>query len=708
MYSIPMSPRQPHKGRGTAANPDGRFEPYRREAEHDGWDLDAEPDPAPATVLLPDRAKTVITRNESPDVPFDYSVNVYRGCEHGCPYCLSGDTRILMADGRHKALEDIQVGERIIGTQRQGWYRRFVETEVRAHWQTTKPAYRITLEDGTSIVASGDHRFLTERGWKYVTGSEWGYKRRPHLTPNNKLMGLGSFTAPPSQSQSYRIGYLSGMIRGDALLASYSYMRAGRAHGNQHQFRLALTDREALFRTRAFLRNEGIETFLFEFQKAANGTRPLQAIRNSSRQAVQHIKELIKWPDFLDREWSRGFLAGIFDAEGCFSGSYIRITNSDQEIVRRVTEALDEFHFNYIVEEAARPIGKDLMIIRLRGGLSELLRFLQFTDVAITRKRRISRIALKSQNRLGVRAIKKLGFTIPMFDITSGTGDFIANGVVAHNCYARPSHSYLGLSPGLDFETRIFYKPDVARRLEAELAKPGYVCKPISLGANTDPYQPAEKNLRVTRSVLEVLARCRHPVTLVTKSAMVRRDLDLLADLAGDGLASVAVSLTSLDNELKRTLEPRTAGPRARLKNMLRLREAGVPVTALIAPVIPAVNEPELEDLVSAAADHGATRAGYVLLRLPHEVKDLFREWLDTHHPLRAEHVMSLIRQSRGGRDNDPRFGHRMRGQGPFAELINKRFHAACRRHGLNRDPMPELDTSQFRPPELHGQGRLF
>lgn len=703
-----MKPEQPHKGRGTACNPAGRFEPYRKEAEHDGWDLEDEPDPDPATVLLPDRAKTVITRNDSPDIPFDYSVNVYRGCEHGCPYCLSGDTRILMADGRHKALEDIEVGERIIGTQRQGWYRRFVETEVRAHWQTMKRAYRITLKDGASIVASGDHRFLTERGWKYVTGSEQGNERRPHLTPNNKLMGLGSLTAPPPHSRSYRIGYLSGMIRGDALLASYSYMRAGRTHGNQHQFRLALADGEALFRTRAFLRDEGIETFHFDFQKAANGTRPLQAIRNHSQQVVQRIREIIEWPNFPDREWSRGFLAGIFDAEGCFSGSYIRITNSDQEIILRTMEALDEFHFDYIVEKAARPNGKDLISIRLRGGLSELLRFLQFTDISITRKRRISGIALKSQSRLGVRAIEKLDFAIPMFDITTDTGDFIANGVVAHNCYARPSHAYLGLSPGLDFETRIFYKPDVARRLEAELAKPGYVCKPINLGANTDPYQPAEKNRRVTRSVLEVLARCRHPVTLVTKSAMVRRDLDLLGDLARDNLVSVAVSLTSLDNDLKRALEPRTAGPRARLKTMQRLREAGVPVTALVAPVIPAINEPELEDLVAAAAGHGATRAGYVLLRLPHEVKDLFREWLDMHHPLRAEHVMSLIRQSRGGRDNDPRFGHRMRGQGPFADVIRKRFHAACRKHGLNREPMAELDTSLFRPPELHRQGRLF
>lgn len=266
-------------------------------------------------------------------------------------------------------------------------------------------------------------------------------------------------------------------------------------------------------------------------------------------------------------------------------------------------------------------------------------------------------------------------------------------------CYARPSHAYLGLSPGLDFETRLFYKPDAAQLLEAELARPGYTCKPIALGTNTDPYQPVERQLRVMRSILEVLARCRHPVTIVTKAALILRDLDLLADLAKDRLVTVAISVTTLDAELKRTLEPRAASPQARLRAIRELSAAGVPTGVMVAPVIPALTDHEMEVIVEAASGAGARWGAYVVLRLPHEVKDLFREWLAQHHPQRAQHVMSIVQSLRGGRDNDPRFGARMRGMGPFAELLRARFELACRRHGLGRErPLP-LTTSLFQPP---------
>jgi DNA repair photolyase len=271
-------------------------------------------------------------------------------------------------------------------------------------------------------------------------------------------------------------------------------------------------------------------------------------------------------------------------------------------------------------------------------------------------------------------------------------------------CYARPSHAYMGLSAGLDFETRLFYKADAAARLKAELARKSYVCKPITIGANTDPYQPIEREFRVTRDVLEVLARARHPVALITKSALVLRDIDLLTDLARDGLATVAISLTTLSPETKRTLEPRAASPQARLRAVRELNAAGVPTGIMAAPVIPAITDHELEAILEAAAEAGARSAGYVLLRLPYEVKDLFREWLETHFPDRAAHVMSLVQQMRGGRDNDPRFGSRMRGTGPFAELLRKRFKIACRRYGLHSGgreiPHP---THLFRPPVIEG-----
>lgn len=270
-------------------------------------------------------------------------------------------------------------------------------------------------------------------------------------------------------------------------------------------------------------------------------------------------------------------------------------------------------------------------------------------------------------------------------------------------CYARPSHAYMGLSPGIDFETRLFYKADAARLLESELAEPDYVCKPITLGANTDPYQPAERHMKVTRSILEVLARTHHPVTVITKGALVLRDLDLLSEMARNGLATVGISVTSLDNDLKRTLEPRAASPQARLRALAALSAAGVPTGVLVAPVIPALTDHEMERILEAAAQAGVRWAGYVLLRLPYEIKDLFTEWLDKHYPERAAHVMSLICAMRGGRENDPRFGFRMRGTGPYAELLRDRFRVACRRLNLNKGGRDTLSTELFRPPAQGG-----
>jgi DNA repair photolyase len=271
-------------------------------------------------------------------------------------------------------------------------------------------------------------------------------------------------------------------------------------------------------------------------------------------------------------------------------------------------------------------------------------------------------------------------------------------------CYARPSHAYVDLSPGIDFETRLFYKADAARLLRTELNRPGYRCSPIMLGANTDPYQPVEQRLGVTRAILEVLLEARHPVSVITKGTLVLRDLDLLRELAQLNLTRVYVSLTTLEVELKRQLEPRAASPAARLRVISTLAAAGVPVGVMTAPMIPAINDAELESLLEAAAQAGARRAGYVLLRLPHEVKELFRDWLAEHYPQRAAHVMSLVQQARGGQDNDPRFGMRMRGSGPWAALLRSRFELACRRLDLNRERAAELATDLFRGQRAGGQ----
>ena len=274
-------------------------------------------------------------------------------------------------------------------------------------------------------------------------------------------------------------------------------------------------------------------------------------------------------------------------------------------------------------------------------------------------------------------------------------------------CFARPSHAYLELSPGLDFETKLYAKANAAELLRAELARPGYRCAPIALGVNTDAYQPIERERRITRALIEVLAETSHPVHLITKNALVLRDLDLLAPMAARGLVNVALSVTTLDNRLAARMEPRASAPHSRMKAIRGLHEAGVPVSVMAAPVIPMVNDHELEAILGAAREAGADCASYVLLRLPHELKDIWREWLELHYPERAAHVMSLVRQMRGGKDYDAEFGKRMRGEGPFAQLIASRFRRAHRALGFGE--REGLDCSLFTPPrKASPQGQLF
>ena len=270
-------------------------------------------------------------------------------------------------------------------------------------------------------------------------------------------------------------------------------------------------------------------------------------------------------------------------------------------------------------------------------------------------------------------------------------------------CYARPTHAWLGLSPGRDFETRLFYKPEAAALLRGELRARGYRPAPIALGANTDPYQPVERRLRLTRGILDLLKECSHPAMIITKSVLVERDADLLSSMAGESLISVSVSITTLDEELSRRMEPRAAGPRQRLGAVERLSRLGIPVRVLVAPVIPGLTDHGIEKVLRAARDAGARDAGYVLLRLPLEVAGLFHEWLDAQYPLRAGKVRSLVRQTAGGRDYQSGFGTRMRGTGPVADLISRRFEQCRRRLGFTA--LPPLDSSRFRPPAEAADG---
>ena len=280
-------------------------------------------------------------------------------------------------------------------------------------------------------------------------------------------------------------------------------------------------------------------------------------------------------------------------------------------------------------------------------------------------------------------------------------------------CYARPSHAYLELSPGLDFETKLFAKTNAVDLLKEELSKRGYRAKPMAFGTNTDCYQPIERRYQIMRGLLEVLVACDHPLTVVTKSALIERDIDLLAPMAKKNLVKAFISITTLDHRIARTLEPRAASPQRRVDTIRALARAGIPCGVMVAPLIPALTDASLEAVLAAGAQAGAAMAGWILLRLPNEVRPLFKEWLSAHHPQRADHVISIVRQARGGRENDPNFGSRMTGSGNFVELIGKRFGLACKRLGLNSEDnhmasRDGLDCSLFRPPASSGQMGLF
>ncbi len=577
------------------------------------------------------RARSALNRVPGGRYGFGWTVNPYRGCSHACIYCMDGDTPILMANDQTKSLRDVEVGDAIYGTVRRGAYRRYEITHVLAHWTTRKAAYRITLEDGTELVASGDHRFLTRRGWKYAVGSEQGRARRPHLTVNDKLMGLGASFAPADESAEYRCGYLCGLIRGDGHVGSYVYDRPGRTNYEVHRFRLALTDEEALKRARGYLADVGVRTQEFQFLEGNERRRPMRAIRTSTRDNIERVQELIRWPDSSSDEWVRGFLAGIFDAEGCRNGA-LRIANKDPEIIERTADGLRRFGFAHTIERP-NPIG--VRNVRLLGGLPAQVRFLQKVDPAITRKRSMAGIALRSEAKLKVVSIEPLGRRIRMFDITTGTGDFIANGVVSHNCFARRTHTYLDMNAGRDFEREIVVKVNVPELLRAELARPSWKRELVALGTNTDPYQWVESRYRMMPGILAALEAAETPVSVLTKSPLALRDLDQYERMAEHLPVSVNLSVPTLDEKAWRATEPHTPSPAARLDAVAELRKRGIDSGVLIAPLMPGINDaPEqVQPIVDRAKEAGATFLGGVALHLRDEVRDVFFAWLEAKRP---------------------------------------------------------------------------
>jgi DNA repair photolyase len=631
------------------------------------------------------QAKSILNRvPKASRMPFRWTINPYRGCTHSCRFCLWGETPILMGDGRTKRLADVREGDYVYGTVRKGKYRRYWVTQVFAHWSTIKPAFRVTLEDGTELIASGDHRFLTRRGWKHVINTPCGSVDRSHLTLNDRLLGTGALAEAPEHWPDYRRGYLCGVIRGDAHLRSREYVHPDGRPQRTYRFRLALTDMEALRRAKRFLEEES-GVVLPEVAFPSMGRRSMRAIATGVYEKVRVIADLIRWPRGLRPEWCKGFLAGIFDAEGHHGGA-IRISNTDPEIIDWITWSLRVLGFHFVVEDPGLPNG--LKCVRLLGGVPEKLRFFLTVDPAIERKRELEGIALKNPSaRLKIESVEPLGKGWRLYDITTGTGDFIANGVVSHNCFARPTHTYLDFNAREDFEREIVVKvntPEVAR---AELMRPRWTREHVALGTNTDPYQWVEKKYELLPGVWEAMRDSRTPCSVLTKSPLLLRDIELFKQIPS---FAANLSIPTLDEKAWRASEPHTPHPRKRIEAVAELNRAGIPTGVLIAPLMPGINDsPEqVEEILELCAEAGAVSIGGICLHLRGEVRDIVMDWLRSYRP-----------------DLVPRY-ESLYARGAYAPKAERERLSRLVREGrrvtrLSRDPAadrPEADTPPTEP----------
>jgi DNA repair photolyase len=527
------------------------------------------------------RSKSVLNKVSGQSrMPFSWTVNPYRGCSHGCRYCLAGDTPILMADGRTRPLSDVRVGDRIYGTERVGNRRRYVTTRVLAHWTTVKPAFRLTLRDGTQLIASGDHRFLTDRGWRHVAGGACEDERRV-LALGDRLVGTGHFATAPKGRAEYQCGYLAGIAEG---------------HGEP-------TDPRVLARAREYLTGE------------------------------ESISLPIERPAVPSEEWHKGFLAGMFDIDGDFARGRLRVGRTGRAGLALLAEALRRFDFELVLEDAGSRSG--VCRVRVAGGLGEHLRFLHTTDPANTGTNELTGIVLRSGAGLTVTAVEPLDLDLPLFDITTGTGDFIANGVVSHNCFARNSHTYLDLDAGEDFDSQIVVKVNAPEVLAGQLRSPKWTREPVAMGTNTDPYQRAEGRYELMPGIIRALADSGTPFSILTKGTVLSRDLPLLAEASKDVSVGLGVSIALVDRELQRNLEPGTASPQTRLELVRKIVEAGLPCGVFVAPVLPGLTDSveQLDALLAAIADTGATGVTVLPLHLRKGAREWFATWLAKEHP---------------------------------------------------------------------------
>ena len=564
-------------------------------------------------------------------MPFGWTVNPYRGCSHACRYCLAGDTPILMADGRTRPLAELAVGDTIYGTERRGNRRRYVTTRVLAHWSTIKPAYRLTLRDGTQLIASGDHRFLTDRGWRQVAEHE--DHRRRVLATGDRLVGTGGFASGPKGLLDYRCGYLSGIASGTAEPA----------------------DPRVLGRARDYLTGD------------------------------ESISLPIERPLVPSEEWHKGFLAAVFDVDGEFGPDHLRVARAGRATASLVSDALLRLDFRFALDDLGLRSG--VQRIRLSGGLSEYLRFLHTVDPARAGDSELTGIALRAATRLGIDTVEPLGIELPLFDITTGTGDFIANGVVSHNCFARNSHTYLDLDAGHDFDTQVIVKVNAVEVLTAQLRSPRWTHEHVAMGTNTDPYQRAEGRYALMPGIIRALADSGTPFNILTKGTVLSRDLPLLAEVSKAVPVGLGVSIALADRELQRSLEPGTASPQARLELVRKITDAGLPCGVFVAPVLPGLTDSieQLDTLLAEIAESGATGVTVLPLHLRPGAREWFATWLAREHP---ELVPSYRQIYARGANADIR----------YRRWLGRRVGPLLRRHGLAPTEPRQLRTEATWP----------
>lgn len=557
------------------------------------------------------QAKSIINRVPGQSrVPFQWTINPYRGCGHACTYCLSGDTPILMADGRTRPLEQLRPGDLIYGTVEHDGARTYTITEVLDHWATTKPAYRVRLADGTELVSSGDHRFLTGRGWRYVAGAPG----RPRLRVGDRLAGVGGLSGPgpadpAGESADYRLGYLCGAIPGD---------------------RAVCTEGEALDRVRRYLGTFGAGMTGFRYERGGAGRTATMTLRTATP-----IDELTAWPDAPTDEWRRGFLAGVFDSEGGLDERGTRIGRRDSDAIELALK-----HLGF--ESTTEPDGT----VRLRGGLPASVRFGRMVDPACRARRTILGQPVEAPRSLTVTAVEPLGLQLPLFDITTGTGDFVAAGVISHNCFARNTHTYLDLDAGHDFDSKVVVKVNAGQLLRRELAAKRWRGETIAMGTNVDCYQRAEGRYRLMREILAALRDFANPFSILTKGTLITRDLDLLREAASVTRVGLSMSIGFVDEVLWRSVEPGTPSPRRRLDAVRTLTDAGFAVGVLMAPILPGITDDDasMEATVAAIAEAGAVSATPLPLHLRPGAREWYLAWLRRTRPALVPHYRELFR----------------------------------------------------------------